>query len=81
MSMQAKKKWDWMVVVGNECTSHPFTSPQKMDGIPQFPSKICGVLDGYHPFEDGYPSLVGEHLIALREVTRRTFLKGSAQNM
>ena len=57
MSMQAKNKWEWMVEEGKEGDSHPFTSPQKMDGIPQFPSKICGVLDGYHPFEDGYPSL------------------------
>ena len=61
MSMQAKNKWEWMVEEGKECDSHPFTSPQKMDGIPQFPSKICGVLDGYHPFEDGYPSLVISH--------------------
>ena len=57
MSMQAKNKWEWMVEEGKECDSHPFTSPQKMDGIPQFPSKICGVVDGYRPFEDGYPSL------------------------
>ena len=46
-----------MVEVNKECNSHPYTSPQKKDGIPQFPSKICGVVDGYRPFEDGYPGI------------------------
>ena len=78
MSMQAKNKWEWMVEAGKECNSHPFTSPQKMDGIPQFPSKICGVLDGYHPFEDGYPSLPSTQITFapyLAHTTRKTHEK------
>ena len=29
---------EWMVLGGKECNSHPFSTPQKMDGIPH--SKI-----------------------------------------
>ena len=50
-----------MVEVNKEGNSHPYTSQQKKDGIPQFSSKICGVVDGYRPFEDGYPSLLMDH--------------------
>ena len=50
-------KSEWMVETNKECNSHPFTSPLKKDGIPQFPSKFCGMVDGYRPFKDGYPSL------------------------
>ena len=49
-------KSEWMVETNKECNSHPFTSPLKKDGIPQFPSKFCGMVDGYRPFKDGYPS-------------------------
>ena len=50
-------KSEWMVETNKECNSHPFTSPLKKDGIPQFPSKFCGMVDGSRPFKDGYPSL------------------------
>ena len=59
-----------MVEVNKECNSHPYASPQKMDGIPQFPSKICGVVDGYRPFEDGYPSLRGRQEIVMPLIHR-----------
>ena len=53
-------KSEWMVQTNKDCNSHPFTSPLKKDGIPQFPSKFCGMVDGYRPFKDGYPSLSKE---------------------